>query len=63
VRAVVAQALGDARRGVLIVDEIGFVKKATKSAGVTRQYSSTAGRIENSQIGVFAAYAAPGGRD
>ena len=42
--------------GVLIVDETGFLKKGTKSAGVARQYSGTAGRIENSQIGVFMAY-------
>jgi SRSO17 transposase len=62
VRAVVAEALGDAERGVLIVDETGFVKKGTKSAGVARQYSGTAGRIENSQVGVFAAYASPRGR-
>jgi SRSO17 transposase len=62
VRAVVAQALGDAERAVLIVDETGFVKKGTKSAGVARQYSGTAGRIENSQVGVFAAYASAQGR-
>ncbi len=62
VRAVVAQALGDVEQGVLIVDETGFVKKGTKSAGVARQYSGTAGRIENSQVGVFAAYASPRGR-
>jgi SRSO17 transposase len=42
--------------GVLIVDETGFLKKGSKSAGVARQYSGTAGRIENSQIGVFMAY-------
>ena len=38
---------------VLVVDETGFLKKGNKSAGVQRQYSGTAGRIENSQIGVF----------
>src|SRR5664279_6333663 len=38
---------------VLIVDETGFVKKGRHSAGVKRQYSGTAGRIENSQVGVF----------
>ena len=42
---------------VLVVDETGFLKKGTKSAGVKRQYSGTAGRIENCQIGVFLAYA------
>src|SRR3954449_1980422 len=47
---------------VLVVDETGFLKKGAKSAGVARQYSGTAGRIENCQIGVFLAYAAPAGR-
>jgi SRSO17 transposase len=48
--------LGDAD-GVLVLDETGFVKKGTKSVGVQRQYSGTAGRIENCQIGVFLGYA------
>lgn len=56
VRDYVVEALGD-EDGVLIVDETGFVKKGDRSAGVARQYSGTAGRIENSQIGVFLAYA------
>jgi SRSO17 transposase len=43
--------------GVLIVDETGFLKKGTKSAGVQRQYSGTAGRVENCQVGVFLAVA------
>ncbi len=43
--------------GVLIVDETGFLKKGTKSAGVQRQYSGTAGRVENCQVGVFLAFA------
>jgi SRSO17 transposase len=47
--------------GVLIVDETGFLKKGTKSCGVARQYTGTAGRIENAQIGVFLAYAGPKG--
>src|SRR6185312_7911089 len=55
-RAYVVEVLAD-REGVLIVDETGFLKKGTKSAGVARQYSGTAGRIENCQIGVFLAYA------
>jgi SRSO17 transposase len=42
---------------VLVVDETGFLKKGRHSAGVARQYSGTAGRIENCQIGVFVAYA------
>ncbi|MGW4720949.1 IS701 family transposase [Nocardia sp. NPDC004260] len=62
VRSAVVEVLGDGEQGVLIVDETGFVKKGTKSAGVARQYSGTAGRIENSQIGVFLAYASPRGR-
>lgn len=52
----VAERLGDPD-GVLVVDETGFLKKGTKSCGVARQYSGTAGRIENSQVGVFLAYA------
>ncbi len=47
---------------VLVVDETGFLKKGNKSIGVQRQYSGTAGRIENSQIGVFLAYASAKGR-
>jgi len=41
---------------VLIVDETDFLKKGHHSAGVKRQYSGTAGRIENSQVGVFLCY-------
>jgi SRSO17 transposase len=59
-RGYVTAAIGDAG-GVLIPDETGFLKKGTKSAGVARQYSGTAGRIENCQVGVFLAYAVPGG--
>jgi SRSO17 transposase len=60
-RAYVAEHLGHPG-GVLIVDESGFLKKGTKSAGVARPYSGTAGRIENCQIGVFLGYATPRGR-
>jgi SRSO17 transposase len=42
---------------VLIADDTGFLKKGTRSAGVQRQYSGTAGRTENCQVGVFLAYA------
>jgi SRSO17 transposase len=59
-RAYVVEALAD-REAALIVDETGFLKKGTKSAGVARQYSGTAGRIENCQIGVFLAYASGNG--
>ncbi|MFD7909092.1 IS701 family transposase [Kitasatospora sp. NPDC059747] len=55
-QAYVAEHLGT-DDGVLIIDDTGFVKKGTTSAGVQRQYSGTAGRTENCQIGVFAAYA------
>jgi len=60
-RAYVVENLGH-RDAVLIVDETGFLKKGTKSAGVQRQYSGTAGRTENCQLGVFLAYASPLGR-
>lgn len=54
-RASVVEQLG--RDGVLIVDETGFLKKGEHSVGVARQYSGTAGRIDNCQVGVFLAYA------
>ena len=53
-RSYVVEHLGDPG-AVLVLDETGFVKKGTKSVGVQRQYSGTAGRIENCQIGVFLA--------
>jgi SRSO17 transposase len=59
-RQYVVEQLGD-DEAVLIVDETGFLKKGTHSVGVQRQYSGTAGRIENCQIGVFLAYATPHG--
>jgi SRSO17 transposase len=46
--------------GMLVIDETGFLKKGKKSVGVQRQYSGTAGRIENCQIGVFVTYASQG---
>ncbi len=55
-RAFVMQHLGDPS-GVFIMDETGFLKKGTKSVGVARQYSGTAGRRENQQLGVLLAYA------
>ena len=60
-RAYVVEHLGDPA-AVLVVDETGFLKKGTKSVGVARQYSGTAGRVENCQVGVFLAYASPQGR-
>ena len=56
-----AEALGD-KGGVLVVDETGFLKKGTHSVGVARQYSGTAGRVENCQVGAFAAYASRWGQ-
>jgi SRSO17 transposase len=47
--------------GVLVADETGFLKKGRMSAGVARQYTGTAGRVENCQVGVFLAYASADG--
>lgn len=47
---------------MLIVDETGFLKRDDQPAGVQRQYTGTAGRIENAQVGVFLAYASARGR-
>src|SRR4051812_29518127 len=60
-RAYVVEHLGDPG-AVLVLDETGFVKKGTKSAGVQRPYSGTAGRVENCQVGVFLGYASRHGR-
>ena len=54
--AYVVAHVGDSQ-AVLVVDETGFLKKGNQSAGVARQYSGTAGRVENCQVGVFLAYA------
>jgi SRSO17 transposase len=59
--AYVLEHLRDEPSGVLVIDETGFVKKGPKSAGVARQYSGTAGRRENQQIGVFLLYASDRG--
>jgi SRSO17 transposase len=59
-RTYVVEQLG-APDGVCVVDETGFLKKGRKSAGVQRQYSGTAGRTENCQIGVFLVYASAQG--
>jgi SRSO17 transposase len=58
--AYVVEHLGDPQ-AVLVLDETGFLKKGQHSAGVARQYSGTAGRVENSQIGVFLTYASSQG--
>ena len=59
-RNYVVDAFGDPG-AVLVVDETGDVKKGVASVGVQRQYSGTAGRIENSQVAVYLTYAAPRG--
>ncbi|MGR8011259.1 IS701 family transposase [Streptomyces hypolithicus] len=61
VRDFVVETIG-AKDAVLIGDDTGFLKKGVKSAGVQRQYSGTAGRTENCQIGTFLAYASVKGR-
>jgi SRSO17 transposase len=48
-------------QAVIVIDETGFLKKGHKSVGVQRQYSGTAGRIENCQVGVFLSYASSRG--
>jgi SRSO17 transposase len=60
-RDYVVEHLGDPE-GVLVVDETGFVKKGRHSVGVARQYSGTAGKVENCQVGVFLTYATEAGR-
>jgi SRSO17 transposase len=60
-RGYLLDRLGDPA-GVVVADETGFLKKGIKSAGVQRQYSGTAGRIENCQLGVFLTYVSPRGR-
>ena len=59
-RAYLVEHLGEPQ-AVLVIDETGFLKKGQQSVGVARQYSGTAGRIENCQIGVFLAYASSQG--
>jgi len=59
--AFVVETLGDPE-GIGVVDETGFLKKGTKSVGVKRQYTSTAGKVENCQVGVFLVYVTPRGQ-
>src|SRR5215213_9610585 len=60
-RSYVVEHLGDPS-GVLVADETGFLKKGTTSVGVQRQYSGTAGKVDDCQLGVFLAYASGKGR-
>jgi SRSO17 transposase len=60
VRGYVIEQLGDPG-AVLVIDEAGDVKKGTATPGVQRQYTGTAGRIENAQVAVYLGYAARGG--
>jgi SRSO17 transposase len=59
-RSYVGEELGE-EDGTIVMDDTGFLKKGKKSCGVKRQYSGTAGRIENCQIGVFLSYASKKG--
>ena len=59
-REYVVEHLGDPG-AVLVLDETGFLKKGTRSAGVQRQYTGTAGKQENCQVAVFLASATPAG--
>ena len=56
-RDYVVEHLAEEASGVLIVDETGFLKKGERSVGVARQYTGTAGKKENCQVGVFLCYA------
>jgi SRSO17 transposase len=60
VRGYVAEYLGGPQ-AVLVVDETGDLKKGAATAGISRQYTGTAGRIENAQVAVYLTYAGPGG--
>jgi SRSO17 transposase len=60
VRDYVIEMLG-APDAVLVIDETGFLKQGKSSCGVSRQYTGSAGKITNCQIGVFAAYASEHG--
>lgn len=59
-RSYVVEHLGD-RAAVLVVDETGDVKKGTMTVAVQRQYTGTAGRVENAQVAVYLVYAAARG--
>jgi SRSO17 transposase len=59
-RAYVTEALGDSE-AVLVIDETGDLKKGSQSVGVQRQYTGTAGRIENAQVAVYLVYASDAG--
>lgn len=60
IRTFVVEHLGD-EDAVLVVDETGDVKKGTRTVGVQRQYTGTAGRVENSQVAVYLVYSASAG--
>jgi SRSO17 transposase len=60
VRTLVVEHLGDPE-AVLVVDETGDLKKGTATVGVQRQYTGTAGRVENAQVAVYLVYASRAG--
>src|SRR4051812_980507 len=55
VRGYALETLADAE-AVLVIDETGFLKQGEASCGVARQYTGSAGKVTNCQVGVFAAY-------
>jgi SRSO17 transposase len=59
--AYVSEVFGE-EEGIGVVDETGFIKKGQHSVGVKRQYSGTAGKIENSQVGTFLSYVSSRGQ-
>jgi SRSO17 transposase len=59
-RAYLVERLGDPE-AVLVIDETGDLKKGTQTVGVQRQYTGTAGRVENAQVAVYLVYASDAG--
>ena len=59
--AFVVETLGHPE-GIEVFDDTGYLKKGTKSVGVKRQYTGTAGKVENGQVGVFRVYVTPRGQ-
>ncbi|HEY4725147.1 MAG TPA: IS701 family transposase, partial [Actinomycetota bacterium] len=60
VRALLVEHLGD-QAAVLVIDETGDLKKGSHTAGVQRQYTGTAGKVDNAQVAVYLAYATAAG--
>jgi SRSO17 transposase len=60
VRALLVEQLGD-QAAVLVIDETGDLKKGSHTAGVQRQYTGTAGKVDNAQVAVYLTYATAAG--